>query len=119
MLYVEIRDSLVDAGSGGVLEFRATLADGRPLPNWLEFAGSGMILGKIPVNTDAITLRITAILADGESVVRTVTIALPTGEIQVTADEVSPSAQLFAESLVKVADKSQHEAAALSVALTG
>ena len=65
-----------------VLEYRVTLADGKPLPGWLDRAGPNVIFGKWPVSIDTIELNVTAILSDGETISRQIRIQTNSGEIQ-------------------------------------
>ena len=73
---------LVSDTAAHVADYRVMQADGKPLPAWLDRVGRDMVAGKWPVDQDTVDLRVTAILSDGESITREVTIQTNTGEIQ-------------------------------------
>ncbi len=66
----------------GAIEWKVQRADGRPMPDWLQFAGPSVLMGERAANEEAIDLRLTAILPDGTTVVREVRIIATTGELQ-------------------------------------
>ncbi len=65
-----------------VLDYQFLLADGRPLPVWVNTADRGVLLVEIPVGGGTLDLKITARLADGSFITRTVAIQNATGEVQ-------------------------------------
>ncbi len=80
-LIVQISNSFALVGKRAV-EYRVMQADGRPLPDWLDYTGQGVLIGRHPVDIDNVRLRVTAILSDGSSVSREVEIQTMSGEIQ-------------------------------------
>ena len=85
-----------------VSEYRVFQADGRPLPSWLSMAEGGLVLGEAPPSEESIQLRIIAILDDGSTEERYVTIQTRTGEIQPLAeDQHAELPSLFHEKLGK------------------
>ncbi len=85
-----------------VSEYRVFQANGRPLPSWLSMAAGGLVLGEAPPSEEAIQLRVIAILDDGSTEERYVTIQTRTGEIQPLAeDQHAELPRLFGEKLGK------------------
>ena len=80
-LIVQISNSFGLVGKSAV-EYRVMQADGRPLPDWLDYSGQGVLIGRHPVNIEHVRLRVTAILTDGSTVTREVEIKTISGEIQ-------------------------------------
>jgi hypothetical protein len=74
-----------------VAEYRIMQADGRPLPGWMDRVGPGLIAGKWPVNQETFNLRVIAILSDGATITRDVTIQTNTGEIKPLANQCIPT----------------------------
>ena len=63
-------------------EFRATLGDGRALPEWISYSPDGLFLIDRPAHIETVTLKITGLREGGGSVTRIVEIDTPTGEIR-------------------------------------
>jgi hypothetical protein len=80
-LLVQISNTFALSGKN-VSEYRVMQADGRPLPDWLERVGAGLLAGKRPANSETLNLRVIAVLSDGTSETREVTIRTNSGEIQ-------------------------------------
>ena len=62
--------------------YRATLASGEPLPDWLKIdPNAGLLIGDVPVDAEVIELRLEVNLSDGTQIVRYVEVQLTNGEI--------------------------------------
>ena len=64
VLIVQFSNTHIDAARS-VQEFRFSLANGSPLPNWLDRAGPDLLLGQRPANVDFVEIRVTIIFTDG------------------------------------------------------
>lgn len=74
----QLRLGIADANAGKVAEYRAVLADGKPLPDWIRIDGStGRVTCVPPAGTQAIALRVVAVDQDGST--RTLVINLDLG----------------------------------------
>ena len=92
------------------VEYRVMQADGRPLPNWLDRVGGDLIVGRHPPSVETINLRVTAILPDGRTMTRYVTIQTNTGEIQPMKDRRADAAPaLFSDELRRQAQARDHD----------
>ena len=57
--------------------YRATLASGEPLPDWLKIdPNAGLLIGDVPVDAEVIELRLEVNLSDGTQIVRYVEVQL-------------------------------------------
>ena len=91
------------------VEYRVMQADGRPLPSWLDRVGGDLIVGKHPPSVETIELRVTAILPDGTTVTRHVTIQTSTGEIQPMKERRADAAPaMFSDELKRQAQLRDH-----------
>jgi hypothetical protein len=68
-------------GLDGVVAYRMTLQDGSPLPSWIGATETGSYLAEVPLESETLSLRISALLSDGTQVVSDVTLVLATGEV--------------------------------------
>ncbi len=82
VLYVEVYDTIDREKSRGFREFQAKLGDGRALPSWISASPDGLFVIERPAHVETVTLMITGLLEGGGSVIRTVQIDTPTGEIR-------------------------------------
>ncbi|MEM8772430.1 MAG: Ig-like domain-containing protein [Pseudomonadota bacterium] len=82
VLYVEAYDTIDETKSRGIKEFRATLGDGRALPEWISYSPDGLFVIDRPANVETVTLKITALREGGGYITRIVEIDTPTGEIR-------------------------------------
>ena len=69
-------------GGNDAVEWKVQRVDGRPMPEWLSFAGRSVLMGERAANEEVLDLRVTAILPDGTTVSREVRVHTPTGELQ-------------------------------------
>ncbi len=91
---------VVREGSADVSEYRVMQANGKPLPQWLGRLGKDMVAGRWPANTDAVDLRVTAILTDGTTVTRDVRIQTNSGEIkEIEKDKLGERPRFFSDEL--------------------
>ena len=76
------------------------LANGRPLPDWLSAADGGLLIGQAPPSVEHVEIKIIAILDDGSTQERFVTIQTRTGEIQpLPSVKLTELPQLFRDQL--------------------
>lgn len=95
--------TFIDPDGGDTLTYRATLADGRPLPAWLVFDPATRTFSGTPRNSDVGALEIRLIAADGSGAEVSTRFSLsianvddaPTGEVTV-AGGLQPGATLTA-----------------------
>ncbi len=80
-LIVQITNTL-ETGSKRIVDYRITQADGTPLPDWLDRAGTNLLIGRRAADLDTLKLRVEAVYSDGSIVVEEVKIDTATGEIQ-------------------------------------
>ncbi len=109
VLYVEVKNT--PGARDTVKSVTASLANGDPLPNWLQTDPRGMIFGHIPAGSEAITLKVMLALKNGLQVTRTVNVTLTTGQITIlkTRDHRVPAAATFTERLKQVGQRApQH-----------
>ncbi len=102
---------LDDQTSDDKVEWKVQRADGRPLPDWLDFVGGDVLMGERAADEEQIDLRVTAVLRDGTLIVNEVRIQTSTGEVQPIklgkAGSIAPSLywdRLDAGSLLKEAE---------------
>jgi hypothetical protein len=112
-------------GSGSVpASYRATLANGGPLPAWLAFdPATGVMIGTPPAGTEKITLKVQAALQDGRTVSGSVTVEADTGRL-ILHGSGQPHAQrepigvpLFSAQLAEHGDRFNLEVERLRAAL--
>ena len=104
----------------GDVEYKFQLADGRPLPAWLDRVGHDLVVGRHPPSVESVDLKVMAIFPDGRTITRFVTIQANTGEIQPMKDrraEISPP--LFLDDVRKRIDDQGSEVRQLYRALGG
>ena len=65
-----------------LLEWKVQRADGRPLPEWLSFAGESVLIGHRAADAEAVDIRVIAILQNGGTVEHTVRLDPATGALQ-------------------------------------
>ncbi|MFO1170036.1 MAG: Ig-like domain-containing protein [Hyphomicrobiaceae bacterium] len=70
-----------DASKLAVADIRFTLADGAPLPAWLDRIGDGVLIGRPPTDLEQLTLRVTVVFADGSFESYDVRIETRSGEV--------------------------------------
>ena len=102
-----------------VLEYRVLQADGRPLPQWLDRAGPEVLIGQRPADVEQINLRVIAILSDGTTIEREVTVQTNSGEIQpFKPGKRAEIAPLFSEQLAQrlLLDSKERDELALALA---
>ena len=113
-------------GKGSVpASYRASLANGKPLPGWLAFdPTTGVMIGTPPAGTEKITLKVQAVLQDGRTVTGSVTVEADTGRL-ILHDAVQPHAQaepvgvpLFSAQLATESDHFMAQVEKLRAALT-
>lgn len=97
-LIVNLSSTAIE-GHPHVTEYRVMRADGQPLPDWLNRAGTDVLLGQRPADVAAVELRIVGILSDGTTIERGVTIQTSTGEIKPLNDRGANATPLFTEQL--------------------
>ena len=110
-LFVEISGAQWGDGDGQFTEFRATLADGRPLPEWIAFWHEGVMMIDQYTGEKGVMIKITGNVADGEAVTQFVTIDVATGavsECDCAGSAVGPS---FSAALEQLVESHQHEKA--------
>ena len=107
-LLVQISNTYGISGRS-VSEYRVMQADGRPLPDWLERVGTGLLMGKRPANSEVVQLRVIAILKDGTSETREVTIQTNSGELKQLADKHAERQKLFSDHLKSTAMLSREQ----------
>jgi hypothetical protein len=75
-------DTFVHTNVNETVALHATLADGRPLPRWLQFDGrSGAITGEVPAEwREDVVIRITARDSQGREATATMRLKLSAGE---------------------------------------
>jgi len=98
VLFVQAFDTI--AGRG-FKEFRATLGDGRALPDWISTSSDGLLLVERPSDVETVTLKITGLRENGGSMTRYVAIDTLTGEIKISNGGVAYG-QSFSASLENV-----------------
>ncbi|MEZ5925844.1 MAG: Ig-like domain-containing protein [Hyphomicrobiaceae bacterium] len=98
VIFIEISDTIPPEAEVQVRSLAVRLADGRPLPRWVDVADNGLLLVDAPLDRTTLDLRITALMSDGSSVTRSVTIQLASGEVQELRLE-QQSIPLFEEQL--------------------
>ncbi len=64
------------------VEWKVQRVDGRPIPDWLQFAGRRVLMGERAAHEEVMDLRFTAIMPDGTTISREVRINAPTGEMR-------------------------------------
>lgn len=64
-----------------VADIRFTLADGAPLPAWLDRIGDGFLMGRPPTDLEQLMLRVTVVFADGSFESYDVRIETQSGEV--------------------------------------
>jgi hypothetical protein len=101
MMFVQISDTLDRASGVRVVDYQVLLADGRPLPNWVNAADRGMLLVEVPVGGGTLDLKITARLSDGTDIARSVTIQNASGEVQ-ELQRAAHRVPLFQEQLLEL-----------------
>lgn len=106
VLFVEAYDT-IDASSGesNISEFIATLADGRPLPEWISFTKDGVFMIDRPADVEAVTLKITGLRDGADDITRVLEIDTPTGEIR----EHQSSDQAFGRSFSQALESTSGE----------
>ncbi len=57
------------------------MADGSPLPSWLEWRSSSLIQGRVPADIENLDLMIKQTLADGQTIINKWRVKTLTGEI--------------------------------------
>jgi VCBS repeat-containing protein len=80
-LYIEIRNDLEFKNQESVQKYDIKMANGEPLPSWLKLTTGGLLVGERPVQSEEITLQITAIISDGSKLEKMVSIQTRNGEI--------------------------------------
>ena len=88
MLIVQLSSEAHDAGRQ-VQEYRIMQSDGRPLPDWLDRPGRGLLVGKYPVDLEHLGLRVVIVYTDGSTAERSVVIETMSGEIRAVPGEVA------------------------------
>jgi VCBS repeat-containing protein len=68
--------------SDTAVEWKVQRLDGRPMPDWLRFAGRDLLMGQRPADEEVLDLRFTSIFADGTTLSKDVRINAPAGELQ-------------------------------------
>ncbi|MEM1364371.1 MAG: VCBS domain-containing protein, partial [Pseudomonadota bacterium] len=100
---VEIKADLRLSTDASVQSYSAFKADGKPLPPWARMTSTGMMIVEKPAGLETMDIKIVAQLTNGETVERTVTIEVNTGEVsmqQVLADASNGGSQaLFSDQL--------------------
>ncbi|MEZ5844371.1 MAG: Ig-like domain-containing protein [Hyphomicrobiaceae bacterium] len=69
------------ADDAQIVAYRVQMTDGRALPDWIEWKAYDMLEGMRAPDTDAIDIRVEALLTDGRTIVQDMRIDLKTGEI--------------------------------------
>ena len=118
-LIVNLSSTRID-GHAHVVEYRVMQADGRPLPSWLDRAGTNVLMGERPVDAEEIELHVIAVMSDGTTIERDVVIQTNSGEIQPLKEtkrtDVIP---LFSDQLRQFAKRDETEFERLLTALAG
>ncbi|MEO0496704.1 MAG: VCBS domain-containing protein, partial [Pseudomonadota bacterium] len=98
---VEMRAELNQSRSASVESYRAVQPDGRPLPDWIRMTPSGLMIVERPAALEVLEVKIVATLTNGETIERTVTIEVNTGEVamQDSDEPASPASALFSDQL--------------------
>ena len=98
-LYIEIRSDFASETGKSVSEYRISLADGRPVPDWISVDNRGFVLVESAVDLEELDLKVTAVLDDGSSITQTVQIQAVTGEIEAGRSNPDNRAALFSEQI--------------------
>jgi Cadherin-like domain len=102
-----------------VVEYKVMQADGKPLPNWLSFAGSNVLIGERPVDQEVVKLRVIALMSDGSTIERHVVIQTTSGEIQPLESKRADVAPMFSDQLDQYANAEDQSFDELLRALAG
>ncbi|MEO1206350.1 MAG: Ig-like domain-containing protein [Pseudomonadota bacterium] len=82
VIYLQVSNTFGAAGHGEVQAYKVSLPDGAPLPRWVSQADQGVLLADVPAEGGVLDLKITAILEDGTTSQRGVSLELSNGEIR-------------------------------------
>ncbi|HRD74777.1 MAG TPA: cadherin-like domain-containing protein [Hyphomicrobiaceae bacterium] len=80
MLMIQISNMAMDQAKT-VSEYRVMLADGQPLPAWLDRPRGDLLIGERPVDSVSLRLKITVLYSDGSFETKLVEIQTGSGEI--------------------------------------
>jgi len=91
IVYIQLTNTLGLGGGKEVTGYRVLEANGRPLPAWVKQADGGLLLAEVPAGAETLDLRISALMADGEVIERSVSVTLKSGEVsQLTSSTERP-----------------------------
>ncbi len=117
MNYLYIMPS--SAGNVENATFGVTMADGKPLPDWLKLTRQGLVIGRPPAGLQSIDLRIHGNSSDGV-ISDTMRIDLHTGTIldHVSDRRTDLGPGMFTDNLFAAADLHGEDVSVLSQALS-
>ncbi|MEO1282364.1 MAG: hypothetical protein AAFV69_11595, partial [Pseudomonadota bacterium] len=99
LIFVQISNTLSETQDADVVEYKVQQASGLPLPRWLQQADNGLLLAETPAEGGTIDLKIIAILDDGTTAQKGVTVQLSSGEIQPLKLSDNATGKTFQEQL--------------------
>ena len=102
VIFVEIGSTLELKSDHHIVNYSILQADGRPLPNWINQAGNGLLLVEPPANGGEIDLMIIAEHANGSTTIKAVTIQLETGQVNHLQQDYLPHGSMFQDQLAKI-----------------
>ncbi|MEL7488373.1 MAG: putative Ig domain-containing protein, partial [Pseudomonadota bacterium] len=102
VLFVEAYEASDGSYAGSVAEYKATLADGRPLPSWISHSSDGVFMIERPANVETVALKIIGIREGGEPIVRSIVIDAVTGEMRDINADSRASAAIFSEEIARI-----------------
>ncbi len=82
LIFIAISNSLQPRTGTAVVGYSILLADGRPLPKWIDVAENGLLLVDPPVGIKEVDIKIYAQMSDGQAVTRAISLQLRSGEVQ-------------------------------------
>ncbi len=82
VLFIDVTNTFDPEIQGTVKEYRVTMANDEPLPDWIRVVRDGFVVAERPANLWDLNLKISAAMEDGSLITRGVAIDGPTGEIQ-------------------------------------
>ena len=101
-----------------VADIRFTLADGAPLPAWLDRIGDGFLIGRPPTDLEQLTLRVTVVFADGTFESYDVRIETQSGEVGLLSRlQKTGAVPTFREQFASISTPSHDDIEALGAAM--
>ena len=82
ILFIDVNNTFDPNIHGRVTGYRVEMIDGSPVPSWMRIVRDGFVVAERPADLPDMTLKISAVMANGQLISRGVQIDGPTGEIQ-------------------------------------